>query len=294
MQKKLYTDRQTLTELEIFRDDKSGFNIFDLIDKTVTSGGRDFLKNQFQNPYTNADDIRNMQDALKAIIAEPAKFTVPFSKELMDSIEVYYFSKSEVLISTNPISRFFEGLIYRIKYKDFKGTALKGSKNTLHFVQIMKKYFDGFDSSKLPKLLKDAYSSANEIFNEKDIRTACEIKDIQSLDFVDLITIDQWFRSTHKLKILTLLEIAYSFEAYTSMAESIKQYNLNFPEIVDSEDSVLEIEDLFHLFIKNPIANSIKYDAGKQFLFLTGPNMAGKTTFLKSCGIAIYMAQLGM
>lgn len=294
MQNKLFTDRQTLTELEIFRDDKSGLNVFDLIDKTVTSGGRDFLKNQFQNPYTNADDIRNMQDALKAIIAEPAKFTVPFTKELMDSIEVYYFSKSEVLISTNPISRFFEGLIYRIKYKDFKGTALKGSKNTLHFVQIMKKYFDGLESSKLPKILKDAYTTANEIFNEKDIKTTCDIKDIQSLDFVDLITIDQWFRSTHKLKILTLLEIAHSFDAYTSMAASIKQYNLNFPEIVDSEDSVIEIEDLFHLFIKNPITNSIKYDAGKQFLFLTGPNMAGKTTFLKSCGIAIYMAQLGM
>jgi DNA mismatch repair ATPase MutS len=158
----------------------------------------------------------------------------------------------------------------------------------------MKKYFDGFDSSKLPILLKEAYSTANEIFNEKDIKIACEIKDIKSLDVVDLITIDQWFRSTYKLKILTLLEIAYSFDAYTSMATAIKQYNLNFPEIVDSEDSVLEIEDLFHLFIKNPIANSIRYDTGKQFLFLTGPNMAGKTTFLKSCGIAIYMAQLGM
>ena len=140
-----------------------------------------------------------MQDALKVIIAEPEKFAVPFSKELMDSIEVYYFSKSEVLISTNLFSRFFEGLIYRIKYKDFKETALKGSKNTLHFVQLMKKFFDNFDSSKLPKLLKDAHTTANEIFNEPEIKTACAIKDIKSLDFVDLITIDQWFRSTHKL-----------------------------------------------------------------------------------------------
>ena len=61
-----------------------------------------FLKNQFQNPYTNADDIKNMQDALKAIIAEPAKFTVPFSKELMDSIDVYYFSKRAQIIIFHP------------------------------------------------------------------------------------------------------------------------------------------------------------------------------------------------
>ncbi|MGE0079327.1 MAG: hypothetical protein AB7S48_15815 [Bacteroidales bacterium] len=292
--KKLNADRQTLTELEIFRDDKSSLNIFDLVDKTATSGGSDFLKNHFQNPYNNAEDIIDMQEALKAIVAEPAKFTIPFTKELMDSIEVYYFSKSEVLISGNPIARFFEGLIYRIKYKDFKETALKGSKNTLLFVQLIKKYFDGLDSNRLPKLLKETYIKVNEILNEKDIITVCGIKNIQSLDFVDLITIDQWFRSTHKLKILTLLETAYAFDAYTSMATAIKKYNLCFPEIINSENSVLEIEDLFHLFIKNPIANSIKYDDAKQFLFLTGPNMAGKTTFLKSCGIAIYMAQLGM
>jgi DNA mismatch repair ATPase MutS len=29
-------------------------------------------------------------------------------------------------------------------------------------------------------------------------------------------------------------------------------------------------------------------------LFLTGPNMAGKTTYLRSCGIALYLAHLGM
>ncbi|BDX39523.1 DNA mismatch repair protein MutS [Tenuifilaceae bacterium CYCD] len=291
---KLNADRQTLTELEIFRDDKAGLNIFDLLDKTITSGGRDFLKNHFQNPYNNATDIINMQDALKTITAEPAKFEIPFTKELMDSIEVYYFSKSEVLISGNPIARFLEGLIYRIKYKDFKETALKGSKNTLHFVQEVKRYFDRLEPSNLPKILEDTYLTVNEILNEKDIKMACEIKNVQSLDFIDLITIDQWFRSTHKLKILTLLEIAYTLDAYTSMAKANKQYNMNFPEIVDSENSVLEVENLFHLFIKNPVANSLKYENGKQFMFLTGPNMAGKTTFLKSCGIAIYMAQLGM
>lgn len=293
-QTKLNADRQTLTELEIFRDDKVGMNVFDLLDSTVTSGGRDFLKVQFQNPYNSSEDIVNMQNALKAIVAKPEKFEIPFTKALMDSIEVYYFSESEVLVSGNYIARLLEGIIYRFKYKDYKETALKGSKNVLFFVQETKKYFDRLDPKMLPKVLLDFYNSAYNILNEKDIKDACEIKNINTLDFVDLITIDQWFRSTHKLKILTLLEIAHSFDAYTSMANAISKYNLTFPEIVESENSVLEIEGLFHIFIKNPVSNTINYDPGKQFLFLTGPNMAGKTTFLKSCGIAVYMAQLGM
>jgi hypothetical protein len=56
-------------------------------------GRRDFLKNLFQNTYTNADDIINMQDALKAIYLQNLKVYSSISKELMDSIEVYYFSK---------------------------------------------------------------------------------------------------------------------------------------------------------------------------------------------------------
>lgn len=293
-QNKLNADRQTLTELEILSDDKAGFSLFNLLDKTTTTGGKDFLKEIFNNPYTNATDIENMQDVLKAMSVSPEKFEIPFTKQMMDRVEVYYFSKSEVLISRNPVGKFFEGLIYRFKYKDFRETAIKNSKHTLLFIQQVKKYFSKLNPSELPGILYDTCSRVQEILNEKDINDACNVKNINSLDFFDLITIDQWFRSTHKLKILSLVEVAYSMDAYLSMAKAVKELNLTFPEITSSDNPVLEIEGLYHPFLKNPVPNSIKYDSNKQFLFLTGPNMAGKTTFLKSCGMAIYMAQLGM
>ncbi len=293
-QNKLNVDRQTLTELEIYSDNNTSLNIFDLLDKTVTSGGRDNLRLQFQNPFSSGDEIVAIQDVLKTISNDIELWEIPFSKKMMDMVEIYYFSKAETVISENAVGRFFEGIFYRFKYKDFKETAIGGSKVVLHFLIEFKKYFRKFEGIAMPSTLKDMYSNVQQIMNDEDIKSACSVENIQSLGFIDSITIDHWFRSKHKRKIVALIDIAYRLDVFLSMAKASKELNLTFPEIVDSENPVLELEGLFHLFLKNPVKNDLSYNNGKHFLFLTGPNMAGKTTFLKSLGISIYLAQLGM
>ncbi|MHC1704503.1 MAG: hypothetical protein AB9846_11390 [Tenuifilaceae bacterium] len=291
---KLNIDRQTLSELELFHDNNSSMNIFDLLDNTVTDGGKDNLKIQFQNPFNSSKDIIATQDVLKLICEDIEKWKIPFTKQMMDQVEVYYFSKSDTVVSENMIARFFEGMFYRFKYKDYTETALKGTKCTLSFVIELKKYFEKIDPKQLPLLLGQLYKTAQEILHEKDIQKACDVENINELGFIDLITIDQWFRAKYKIKISTLIDIAYKLDEFLSMAKAINKFNLTFPEIVDSETAIFEIEELYHLFVKKPISNNITFDQEKHFLFLTGPNMAGKTTFLKSCGIAVYLAQLGM
>ena len=291
---RLNTDRQTQAELELFRDNTSGLNIFDILDNTVTTGGMDNLKIQFQNPFNATSEIIAMQDVLKTISNDIERFQIPFTKQMMDRVEVYYFSKSDTVVSQNSVGRFFEGLFYRIKFKDFKETVNIGTKFTLHFLIELKKYFNQIESKNLPEILQQLHDEVTSILNEKDLNEACSVTNIQILGFANLVTIDQWFRSTYKMKISRLIEIAYTLDVYMSMAKAVKKFNLTFPEVVESEKPILEVEGLFHLFLKNPISNDINYETDKQFLFLTGPNMAGKTTFLKSCGISIYLAQLGM
>ena len=291
---RLNVDRQTLSELEIFRDSTTGMNIFDLLDRTTTAGGADNLKVQFQNPFNTAKDIIAMQDILKYLSTDIEKWQIPFTKKMMDMVEVYYFSKSDTVVSENPVGRYFEGMFYSIKYKDFKDTAINGSKSTLNFLIEMKKYFNRFEPNQLPFLLQQIHSNVQTIMDDKDIQSACSVKNIQSMGFNDSITIDHWFRTKHKRKITTLIDIAYKLDVYLSMAKATHELNLTFPEIVDTETPILELDELYHLFPKKPVSNSLSYESGKHFLFLTGPNMAGKTTFLKSLGIAVYLAQLGM
>jgi DNA mismatch repair ATPase MutS len=46
--------------------------------------------------------------------------------------------------------------------------------------------------------------------------------------------------------------------------------------------------------LNSPVPYDLTLDKEKNFMFLTGANMAGKSTFIKSVGIAVYLAHLGM
>src|SRR5690606_13713068 len=52
-------------------------------------------------------------------------------------------------------------------------------------------------------------------------------------------------------------------------------------------------DGLYHPCIDKAIANSVSFDQDSNVLFLTGANMAGKSTFMKSFGTSIYLAHMG-
>lgn len=43
----------------------------------------------------------------------------------------------------------------------------------------------------------------------------------------------------------------------------------------------------------SPVSNDIEIEANKNIVFITGANMAGKSTFMKAFGIAVYLAHMG-
>lgn len=67
-----------------------------------------------------------------------------------------------------------------------------------------------------------------------------------------------------------------------------------FAEALPLGGNILEIEGMFHPLIENAIPNSIQADArAHNVVFLTGANMAGKSTFMKTFGIVVYLAHMG-
>jgi DNA mismatch repair protein MutS len=73
-----------------------------------------------------------------------------------------------------------------------------------------------------------------------------------------------------------------------------RRYQLSFPVFVDQEDPYLEASSLYHLLLPNPVSYDIRLEREINFLFLTGANMAGKSTFIRSVGSVVFLAHLGM
>jgi len=98
--------------------------------------------------------------------------------------------------------------------------------------------------------------------------------------------------------ILALANTLAEIDVFSSLAEVASRNNYIRPELTDGDEIVIKqgrhpvVERNLHQgeFIPNDISLSNR-DA--QLIILTGPNMAGKSTYLKQVAIIVLMAQIG-
>jgi DNA mismatch repair ATPase MutS len=78
------------------------------------------------------------------------------------------------------------------------------------------------------------------------------------------------------------------------MACACKNYQLSFPAFIEGDKPVIKAEKLFHPLLQTPVTYDVGLNQQHNFLFLTGANMGGKSTFIKAVGVSVYLAHIGM
>ncbi len=100
------------------------------------------------------------------------------------------------------------------------------------------------------------------------------------------------------LSLLLLANALSRIDVLQSFAVVADIYNYNKPSFVD--ENSIQIINGRHLVVEKQlglgsfIANDLKLENnGKRFCLITGPNMAGKSTYLRQCALIILLAQIG-
>lgn len=110
----------------------------------------------------------------------------------------------------------------------------------------------------------------------------------------EVVEYGNYIRNHFKPAALELIRIFEKMDAWFSMAVAGREFNLVVPEIRDTEQPFLDIQALRHLLLPKAVAYDVHMNPESNFFFLTGANMAGKSTFIKAVGDALFMAHLGM
>ena len=93
-----------------------------------------------------------------------------------------------------------------------------------------------------------------------------------------------------------LSKVLAEIDCYCALSEVSSKYHYVKPEFSDDE---LDIENGKHPILdemmKNPryVSNSVKMDQSQSILLITGPNMGGKSTYMRQTALIIIMAQIG-
>jgi DNA mismatch repair ATPase MutS len=105
--------------------------------------------------------------------------------------------------------------------------------------------------------------------------------------------LDSQLRFRNKEKFKLLLEYIYRLDVYISVGRVAVRRGFVFPEAVGGESNSLELEGIYHPQLTDPVSNDLRLTARGNVVFLTGANRAGKSTFMKSVGMAMYLAHMG-
>lgn len=106
--------------------------------------------------------------------------------------------------------------------------------------------------------------------------------------------IEQWIK-TYLEKVESWFEVIAFFDAQNSLANfTFNHPNFTFP-ILNVDDKVIEAKDLGHPLINKQkrITSSVTINK-EDFFIITGANMAGKSTFLRTVSLSIVMANMGL
>ena len=115
----------------------------------------------------------------------------------------------------------------------------------------------------------------------------------QKLSFASVTAFDTLFRVKEHAKVAQLLQAIYYLDVYISVAMVAGKRKFVFPRASAQGVYELNIEGLYHPELKSPVSNDISLKGTAPVLFLTGANMAGKSTFLRALSTAVYIAHMG-
>ncbi|RYF91025.1 MAG: DNA mismatch repair protein MutS, partial [Chitinophagaceae bacterium] len=137
-------------------------------------------------------------------------------------------------------------------------------------------------------------SRSQDLLNRPLVAELAKRDPLKKLSWKEVVYYGGFLRDQYKLQSFELISIYGRLDAWYSMATAMTVHHLHFPEFIDAREPLIDAQDLFHILVPTAVPYDVKLSRDTNFLFLTGANMAGKSTFIKAVGTTVFLAHLGM
>jgi len=291
------TDKTTISDLVIF-DREDEFSVFQKIDLTVTSRGREQLRQNLRSLLNSAGAIQAVQDCVLFIKNKKQHWPAGISNGTVMVVERFYEANIDRVPGTSSVSLSAAYKLSVLNYQflhsgDF--SLVKYSvKHCFDLVKGMQQMLHSFLTDETPLLLKKQLQEAEKILARKELNIILENKESSDLSTARMLQLAHFILYRYRLNILELLHIFGRLDAWYSMALATEKFGLVMPEFSETTEPFIEADALYHILVEDAVSYDLLLDKAHNFLFLTGANMAGKSTFIKACGVAVYLAHAGM
>ncbi len=283
------TDAQTLTDLQLFPAKKGESSVFDLLNSTQSYGGKIALDSMLRHPLPDAEAIRRQVELLKYL--ETGGERVRVEAEALDFVEHYLRLRN---VPTR-CSRWESLRKHWRQYLQPDNDYYIVTRAIGWLAEIVADLhaFASASGEKRPAGLCEMSERILEITALSGFAEIKERKVGKKFSAFEIERLDHLLRYQHKDRTRELLDMLYRIDAFQAILRAKAAHGLTFAETAQ-EGPMVEIEGLWHPFIKECVANDITLSPQSNAGFITGANMAGKSTFMRAFGLALYLARAGL
>jgi DNA mismatch repair protein MutS len=283
-------DNTTYADLSVFQT-TDDFSLFGKLDRTKTVGGRIELLSLFNHPFSQLDKIRQTQEILDIILKFEQEWGPSISNGTVMVMERFYETPLDKIPSSHdPVS----ARMYQLLHAPDYALTRYSIGHFADFLRGMVSITAIRDKHACPPMLNSLLDRTSRLLSPRIIQSLAAKKSGEKLQPSEVVEYGNFIRNPFKESALTLIEIYGKLDAWYSMAVAGREFNLVTPEIQDTPFPIMEIKGLHHLLLPRAVSYDVSMNQESNFFFLTGANMAGKSTFIKSVGAALFMAHLGM
>ena len=283
-------DATTYQDLSIFNADSEDA-VFRKIDFTRTTGGREELESLLRHPYHDLDKILATQASLRWILEREERWPGQVTNGTLMVVEKYYtYNFDTIPNGSSPV----DALTYKVFHSADFSMVRYSLGHFMDFFRGLHRLAEDFLAGDPPDLLRDILLRVRDRMAHEDLRIALREGGVTGLTRQQLLGLGHFLLYRYKHQMQDLLGLYCRLDAYYGMAKAVRVLGLHFPLVRRQDTPVVKAEGLFHLLLKNPVPYTLELNQESNFLFLTGANMGGKSTFIRAIGISVFLAHVGM
>lgn len=277
-------DQQTLNDLGIFNRIEEN-SIFHLLNFTVTSYGREQLQLLLAKPMHSIEQINERQKVIRHFTQLIPIWTKRITNGTLLLIDRFYHTRiAPIPYPANSVNV----AVYRLLNSNSFGAVRYSAKQFIDFLKGIAEIEDLLAEHSFPTI-RSSLLVLKKVLEKPQYQIYLK-KHITIADEMNIGAVMQ----KNKNEVQNALQAFGVLEAWMSLAIACQKHEFALPTFLEREDPFLKAENLYHPLLKDPRPYDIHFDQDKNFLFLTGANMAGKSTFIKAVGLAVYLAHLGI
>lgn len=283
------TDKQTLDDLNILGAPAAN-SVFSLFDHTFTRGGAAVLGQMFTEPMADQTEINKRSGLIRFFMDHPL---FPFNTGLFDLADQYLANidpRTRLDHDGNSLKSRLGNMLVENNNRKFVYAGVKAVIELLQELQLFLNTFEIQDGD----VFGESMQQIQELLDGVAGVPVDKNRQVQDLSYAEYGIYDVYFRFGHRETIKRILTHIYILDVYISVGKVALAKGFTFAEAVSATDSdMLILENVHHPLLKNAVSNDFSFTRDRNVTFLTGANMAGKSTFMKSLGITVYLAHMG-